>query len=161
MPVFNMHFATLAYRNHLYFLSWPTENTCGITGIKITLFRKAEMFHHRTGLAMSCSKGQRASSACLAHLSSPQPPSNILPVEGGCWWQKLFMRARQPQGKCQFWTNRLKSQEAPGAHLGPSSCSLKEKSFSSTMKCGPAKEKRHCSWRKKINWCSVENTKVC
>lgn len=43
-----MYVAKLAYRNHFFFASWPTENTCGITGIKIQLFRKAKMFHYKT-----------------------------------------------------------------------------------------------------------------
>jgi len=74
MPVFNMYFATLVYRNHFHFASWPTENPCGVRGIRTTLLGKVTLFGDKTAQARSCSQGQRTCLACWAPTSSPWDP---------------------------------------------------------------------------------------
>lgn len=98
-----------------------TENTCGITGIKMTLFREAKMFHYKTVQAMSFFKGQKTSFACLAHLSFPQHPithhlQRKAAGAGGCLCGQGDPRAGAIFGHTD---PNPSPKEAPRPHLGP------------------------------------------
>lgn len=156
MPVFSIYFAMLTYRNHFYFASWPTENTCRITGIKITLFREAKMFHYKTVQAMSCCRVQRASFACLAHLSFPQHPITHLQLrkaagDGSCFCVQGKPRVSTGLGHTDC---RPEVPEGTKSSLGPkgSSHSPKGKHFSCTRKNGPNKQKRKYIFQLQKNW---------